>query len=73
MLNLKSNKVNILPIRPRQKKVKRNANSVVISEITYFQLNLGCSILIPIKTKTRRVSREKAKWLFARMRQAVVS
>lgn len=70
MLHLKSKGKNVLPIR-RVKKAKRNLNSVVINEITYFQINLGFPILIPIKTKTRRISRERAKELFAKMRAAV--
>ena len=70
MLHLKSNKVNFLPIR-KQKKTKRNKGTVVIKETIYFQLPLGATIFIPISSKIRRVSREKAKELFAKMHQAV--
>lgn len=65
MLNLKSNKVNVLPVR-KQKKAKRDSNTVVITETIYFVLPLGGKVLIPIESKTRRVSRETAKGLFAK-------
>lgn len=68
MLQLKSNKINVLPIR-RKKKTKRNSNTVVISATKLFALPIGGIILIPLQTKTLRVSREKSKELIQRKKK----
>ena len=68
MLNLKSNKVNVLPVRPPNKR-KRDANTVVLTQTTYFKLPLGGLVLVPIAQKSFRVTREKAKQLFKQERK----